>query len=79
MKRMNFFKSHKILKERGTAIEEVVIEGQLLDVRENPKYPEQYVEIYFYKEYVWAVITGINPERYITMYKSRKLKKEFGL
>lgn len=79
MKRINSTKSNRIQCIRWYLIEEVVSEGILLDVRENPKYPEQYVEVYYFKEYVWAVITGVNPDRYITMYRSRKLKKEYGL
>ncbi len=72
-------KSKRIRELRGYLIEEVVSEGVLLDVRENPKYPDQYVEIYYFRDYVWAVIPGVNPERYITMFLSRKLKKEYGL
>ncbi|MEK2645222.1 hypothetical protein [Bdellovibrio sp. BCCA] len=79
MKKVNPTKSRKIQKLRGYLIEEVVIEGVLLDVRENPSYPEQYIEVYYFKDYVWAVISGSNPDRYITMYRSRKLKKEYGL
>lgn len=79
MKRINPDKNSKILRERGHSIEEVVTEGVLLDVRQNPAYPNQFVEIYLFKDYVWAVVTADNPERYITMYKSRKLKKEYGL
>ncbi|WP_347359031.1 toxin [Bdellovibrio sp.] len=79
MKRINADKNRKIQRERGHSIEEVVTEGVLLDVRANPKYPKQFVEIYFFKDYVWAVVTAEDPERYITMYKSRKLKKEYGL
>lgn len=79
MKKVNRVKNEKIQAERGASIEEVLLHGRLLDVRTNTKYPGQFVEIYFYREYVWAVITGTKPDRYITMYKSRKLKKEFGL
>ncbi|WP_374001737.1 toxin [Bdellovibrio bacteriovorus] len=79
MKRINADKNRKIQRERGHSIEEVVTGGVLLDVRANPKYPKQFVEIYFLKDYVWAVVTAEDPERYITMYKSRKLKKEYGL
>lgn len=78
-KTLNPRKNLKIREERGASIEEVITNGELLDVRENPKYTDQVIEIYFYRDYIWAVICGVNPDRYITMYKSRKLKKEFGL
>lgn len=79
MKRINSSKSRKIQETRGASFEDVVTEGVLLDTRDNPNYSDQYLEIYHFQDYVWVVIVGSNPERYITMFKSRKLKKEFGL
>lgn len=79
MRKINPIKNQKIKAERGASFEEVVTEGLLLDVRQNSKYPDQFVEVYLFDDYVWAVITGEDPSRYITMYKSKKLKKEFGL
>jgi hypothetical protein len=79
VKKINPSKNRKISAQRGATIEEVVTRGRYLDVRKHPKYENQWVEIYYYQAYFWAVITGVEPDRYITMYKSRKLKKEFGL
>lgn len=67
------------MKDRGASIDEVVTDGELLAVRRSSKYEGQWFEIYFYNNYVWVVVTGVEPDRYITMYKSRKHKKEFGL
>lgn len=79
MRKINLAKDLKIKTERGASFEDVVTGGVLLDVRKNKNYPGQFVEIYYFDDYVWAVITGEDPSRYITMYKSKKLKKEFGL
>jgi hypothetical protein len=79
MRKINPIKNQKIKAERGASFEEVVTDGVLLDVRQNPKYPDQFIEVYFFDNYVWAVITGEDPSRFITMYKCKKLKKEFGL
>jgi hypothetical protein len=79
MKRINQRKNEKLKKERGASFENIVENGKLLDVRENPRYPGQYILIYAYENYAWVVIAGENPDRFITLYKSRKFKKEFGL
>ncbi len=66
-------------EQRGATFEEIISEGFLLDVRENKNYPDQEFEIYSFHEYVWVVVVGKNPSRFITAYKSRKLKKEYKL
>lgn len=73
-------KKNEIIKEqRGAYFEEIVSEGVLLDVRINKNYPGQEYEIYFFQKYVWVVVVGKSPSRFITAYRSRKLKKEYGL
>ena len=79
MKQINPRKNKKLREERGASFEEIIENGQLLDVRENPSYPKQYLLIYAYKDYAWVVVSGENPDRFITLYKSRKFKKEFGI
>jgi hypothetical protein len=72
-------KKNDLIKEhRGASFEEIVSEGVLLDVKINKNYPNQEFEIYYFQKYVWVVVVGKNPDRFITAYKSRKLKKEYG-
>ena len=70
-------KSAKVKASRGYSPEEVATHGELLEVLENAKYAGQELEIYFFEKYVWVVVTGKNPDRFITAYKSRKLKKRY--
>ena len=77
-KKTNPAKSAKVKEARGYAPEEIAVLGKLLDVLRNPNYPNQELEIYWFENYVWVVITGTNPSRFITAYKSRKLKKRYG-
>jgi hypothetical protein len=73
-------KKNDLIKDlRGASFEEIVSEGVLLDVRINKNYQSQEFEIYFYQNYVWVIVVGKDPNRFITAYKSRKLKKEYGL
>lgn len=76
---INEKKNQKLKEQRGVTFEEIVSEGVLLDVKENKKYPDQEFEIYLFQKYVWVVVIGKSPSRYITAYKSRKLKKEYKL
>ncbi len=76
---INKKKNDLIKLHRGASFEEIVIGGVLLDVRKNDKYPNQEYEIYLFENYVWVLVVGKNPNRFITAYKSRKLKKEYGL
>jgi len=70
-------KSARIKLARGSSPEHVATFGKLLDVLKNPKYPGQHLEIYLFETYVWVVVTATNPERFVTAYKSRKLKKRY--
>ncbi|MCB0411018.1 MAG: DUF4258 domain-containing protein, partial [Bdellovibrionales bacterium] len=79
MKRVNPRKNKKLKEERGASFEDIVENGKLLDVRNNPRYPDQYLLIYAFENYAWVVVAGENPDRFITLYRSRKFKKEFGL
>ena len=79
MKLLNARKNENLKKERGASFEEIVENGKLLDVKENPRYPGQFISIYAFDNYAWVVVTGEDPDRFITLYKSRKFKKEFGL
>ena len=79
MKLINPRKNKKLKEERGANFEELVENGELLGVRENPRYPEQYLMIYAFENYAWVVVVGENPDRFITLYRSKKFKKEFGL
>lgn len=72
-------KAAKVKGLRGATPEEVATEGRLVDTKVHPAYPDQLIEIYLYKDYAWALIVGLHPPRYITAYRSRKLKKEYGL
>ena len=74
----NAKKGASVKAVRGHSPEEVATLGELLDVLENPRYAGQELEIYYFENYVWVVVTGTNPARFITAYKSRKLKKRYG-
>jgi|GEM_PF-3021099 len=71
-------KSEKVKAERGFSPEEVVTGGELLGVKENPKYPKQHLEIYWFENYVWVVVVESKDDRLVTAYQSRKYKEEFG-
>ncbi|MBI4405447.1 MAG: hypothetical protein HY537_14885 [Deltaproteobacteria bacterium] len=71
-------KSAKVKSIRGHSPEDVATYGELLDVLKNQKYAGQELEIYWFENYVWVVVVGKNPDRFITAYKSRKLKKRYG-
>ena len=79
MRKINPKKNKRLKETRGATFEDVVEVGKLLAIRENPNYPNQFLMIYFYKDYAWVVVVGENPDRFITLYKSRKFKKEFGI
>lgn len=69
-------KSKKIKAERGFTPEEIILGGELLDVLENKNYAGQNIEVYWFCDYVWAVV--VDGERLVSAWKSRKLKKEYG-
>lgn len=71
-------KSAKVKSQRGFSPEEIVIGGELLGVRENPNYPDQQLEVYWFDEYLWVVPVDKTTGRLITAFKSRKFKKEYG-
>lgn len=79
MRRINLKKNSKLKSERGASFEDIVENGELLAVRGNPNYVDQFLMIYSYISYAWVVVIGENPDRFVTLYKSRKFKKEFGL
>lgn len=74
---INKKKNDMIKEKRGASFEEIVSMGVLLDVKINKNYPDQEFEIYSFQDYAWVVVVGKNPNRFITAYKSRKLKKEY--
>ena len=76
-RRTNPKKSARVKAARGHSPDEIAMLGEFLDVLENPKYPGQELEIYYLENYVWVVVTGKRPDRFITAYKSRKLKKRY--
>jgi hypothetical protein len=78
MRKFNPLKNIWLKRERGATFEDVVTNGKMLAIRENPNYQGQVFEIYYFQSYVWVVVLEKDPERYITMYKSRKLMREFG-
>lgn len=79
MRKINQIKNRQLKQGRGASFEDIVLNGVLLDVRENLNYKDQYLMIYEYQKYVWVVVVGESPDRFITLYKSRKFKKEFGI
>lgn len=80
MKRRTHDQKRKVVQAKhGVSPEQVAESGVLLAVRKNPKYPGQVLEIYFYQAYVWAVVVDLEDGRFVTAYRSRKLKKEFDL
>ena len=76
---LNKAKDQKVKSQRGASVEDIVTDGKLLATRENKNYPDQYLLIYEFEGYAWVVVVGEKPDRFITHYKSRKFKKEFGL
>ena len=77
-RRTNPRKRAKLKSERGHTPEEIATFGKLIEVLENPRYPNQELEVYLFENYVWVVVTGINPDRFVTAYKSRKFNKRYG-
>jgi len=80
MKRRTHDKKRKLVESKhGVSPEQVAEHGVLLAVRKNPKYPGQLIEVYFFENYVWVVVVDLEDGRFVTAYRSRKLKKEFKL
>lgn len=78
-RKSNPIKAEIVKAKRGYTPDEIVDGGERLDVRQSPKNADQLFEIYLFENYVWVVVTGKNPPRLITAYKSRKFKKEYGI
>jgi hypothetical protein len=70
-------KSDQVKNKRGFSPEEVVTEGLLLDVYENPNYPGQKIEIYRFNNYAWVV--AIDGSRLVSTWPSRKMKRKYGV
>jgi hypothetical protein len=72
-------KSVRLKRIRGVSFEEIV-DGEWLDIRENPSRNEQLMLIIEYRGHIWAVPCAIEEEGLFlkTLYRSRKYEKIYG-
>lgn len=77
-------KSEKLQRERDISMEEVaelLVNGEFIDILENPSRREQFLFLLDYHGYTHAVPFIINAEENIvlkTVYPSRKFHKRYG-
>jgi len=77
-------KEKKLLHERSISLEEIaelLMNGQYIEILENPRHPNQMIFILSYKNYTHAVPFVIDAQGAIvlkTAYPSRKHHKRFG-
>ena len=80
-------KSQRVQAERGCSFEELVEEITsfgLLDILENPRYPNQYQYIVKLKTEIWVVIVEERKRkdkdffRIVTAWPDRKMRKIYG-
>ena len=74
--RWNLLKSRRLKRTRRVSFEEI-IKARLLAICDHPSRVNQYILIYDYKGYVWAVPFVIDGEGIFlkTLYPSRKFQK----
>ena len=72
----NLTKSARLKSIHGVSFEEL-LDGELLDIRENPARKDQMVLIFYYHRHVWAVPFVIEEQGIFlkTLYPSRKYQK----
>ena len=61
--RWNPLKSLRLKRLRGVSFEEI-LEGELLDIRENPGRNDQHILIFDYRSCIWAVPVLLKERKY---------------
>ena len=74
----NVTKSIRLKRIRGVSFEEI-IDGEWLDMRENPSREGQHILIVDYRSYIWVVPCIVDRQEIFlkTLYRSRKYQKIF--
>lgn len=70
-------KNQKLKAERGAGFDDILMDGQLIDVLDNKNYPSQEILAFDYKGYVWAVIREKETGRFVTLWPDRKLNRRY--
>lgn len=77
MKRWDEKKNQKLKAERGAGFDDLLEQGEVLDVLEHPTRQDQTVMAVRFDGYVWAVIFDIPNAQFKTAYRSRKLNRRY--
>lgn len=77
MSRWDESKNNELKKKRGAGFEDLLLRGELLDVLPNPNRTDQEIWVFEYLGYAWALIHNPEEDRHITLWPSRKLKREY--
>ena len=71
-------KKNKALKsKRGAGFDDLILNGVLLDVLPNPNRADQEIWVFEYLGYAWALVHDPEVVRHVTLWPSRKLKREY--
>jgi len=72
-------KSRKLKTDRGISFEELIGEGEIIDVIDNPSRENQKRFIVQYSNYIYSVPFVANGDEIFlkTLFPSRKLKKQY--
>jgi hypothetical protein len=71
----NIVKNERLKKTRGVSFDELLGKARLLTVKRHHARPEQYIMLFYYKNYVWIVPFVKDNEGNMflkTLYPSRK-------
>jgi hypothetical protein len=75
----NPVKSARLKRIRGVSFEELVIDGKIIDIIDNPGRRGQKMYVFEYKKYIWIAPCVIEDETVFlkTLYPSRKYRKSY--
>lgn len=76
-RKVNPIKSAKVKAERGVTPEQVAAEGEFIIALDHPKDSDQQLLITRFQDYVWVVVVGKIPPRFVTTYPCSKFNKRF--
>lgn len=77
MKRWDDKKNKKLKEERGLGFEDLLALGDLIDIIAHPKKEGQELWIIKYENACWVVVYEAMRGRFVTLYKSSKMKKRY--
>lgn len=75
--RWNIVKSSRLKRIRGVSFEELIIDGKMIDIIDNPGRQGQHMLVFEHKKYIWITPCVIEEKNVFlkTLYPSRKYRK----